>query len=357
MKVPAWLLALLGLTLGATSGLAADHPLDAHALKLRERASGAEGTVSWKTSSPVASPVADPRDDGAFLRIDGLDAPALFFLPPGQWTVDPAGPRYQFKDTRRWPGRPAPVKKLLLRGASGAQLAGKSERIDLDGAAPSGVSITLTIGGDVYCAGCSSPTVSEPGRFTAQDCAAPVSCPTPPPCGTYLTKWGTFGTRPGEFGSYVYGVATDAGGNVYVVDRGNRRVQKFDAGGAFLTTWGSEGTADGQFMRPVAGAVDGAGNVYVVDLAPPRIQKFTSDGSFLLAWGSEGSGPGEFEFPYGVAIGPSGHVYVADTRTIAFRSSTRPAPSCSNGARSEPPTGSSTSRMTSRRMPPATSSS
>jgi streptogramin lyase len=315
MRVPAWLLSVGGLLVASTSCPAIDHPLDAHLLKLRERSTGAEAKIAWRSRTPLSSLVDDPRIDGAYLRIDGLDAPALFFLAPNQWTVDATGTRYQFKDSRRWPGRPAPVKKVLLKQGSGAQLAGKSERIDLDGAAPTSVSLSLTIGSDVYCSTCSSPIVSTPGRFDAASCSAPVSCPTPPPvpCGTYLTKWGTFGSGRGQFGDYSYGVATDATGNVYVVDRGNRRIQKFDAGGAFLTTWGSEGAGDGQFARPVAAAVDAAGNVYVVDLAPARIQKFTSDGTFLLGWGSDGGGPGEFALPYGVGVDAGGNVYIADT--------------------------------------------
>jgi DNA-binding beta-propeller fold protein YncE len=315
MRVPAWLLSLGGLMVAGAVCLASDHPLGADLLKLRERSTGTEAKITWRSKTPVPSPVDDPRIDGALLRIDGLDAPALFFLAPNQWIVDPTGTRYQYKDSRRWPGRPAPVKKVLLRQGSGVQVGGKSERIDLDGAAPSSVSLSLTIGSDVYCSTCSSPIVSVPGRFDAKGCSAPVSCPSPPPlpCGTYLTKWGTFGTGRGQFGSYSYGVATDTGGNVYVVDRGNRRVQKFDAGGAFLSMFGSEGTGDGQFVRPVAAAVDATGNVYVVDLAPPRIQKFTSDGAFLLAWGSTGSGPGEFDFPYGVGVDAAGNVYIADS--------------------------------------------
>jgi streptogramin lyase len=301
--------------LAASSSPAIDHPLGADVLKLRERSTGTEGKITWRSRTPVSGPLADPRVDGAFLRIDGLDAPVLFFLAPNQWTVDATGTRYQYKDTRRWPGRPAPVKKMLLKLGSGAQLGGKSERIDLDDAAPTDVSLSLTIGSDVYCSTCSSPITSVPGRFDARSCTAPASCPSPPPlaCGTYLTKWGSFGLGRGQFGDYSYGVATDPTGNVYVVDRGNRRVQKFDAGGAYLGGWGSAGTGDGQFVRPVAVAVDASGNVYVVDLAPARIQKFTSDGTFLLAWGSDGSGPGEFDFPYGVGVDGAGNVYVADT--------------------------------------------
>jgi DNA-binding beta-propeller fold protein YncE len=315
MRVPAWLLSVGGVMLASASCLGSDHPLDADLLKLRERATGAEAKIAWRSRTPLSTPLDDPRVGGAMLRIDGLDAPALFFLPPNQWTVDATGTRYQFKDSRRWPGRPAPVKKVLLKQGAGAQLTGKSERIDLDASAPTSVSLSLTIGSDVYCVVCSSPVVSVPGRFDAKSCAAPVSCPSPPPpaCGTYLTKWGSFGTRPGQFGSYVYGIGTDADGNVYVADRGNQRIEKFDAGGAFLTMWGSHGTGDGQFMRPVAVTADAAGNVYAVDLAPARIQKFTSDGTFLLAWGSDGSGPGEFDFPYGVDVDAGGNVYVADS--------------------------------------------
>ena len=315
MRLPAWLLSLGGVLIVATSGAAIDHPLEARLLKLRERPTGGEAKLSWRSRTPLSAPVEDPRTDGAYLRIDGLDAPAVFFLAPRQWTVDATGTRHQFKDSSRWPGRPAPVRKVALLQGSGAQVTARSERIDLDDAAPTSVSLTLTIGSDVYCSTCASPIVSTTGRFDASGCSAPVSCPSPPPvpCGTYLGKWGRFGSGRGEFGDYSYGAASDAAGNVYVVDRGNRRVQKFDAGGAFLTMWGSQGSGNGQFVRPVAAAVDPAGNVYVVDLAPARIQKFTSDGAFLLAWGSDGSGPGEFDFPYGVGVDPAGNVYIADT--------------------------------------------
>jgi tripartite motif-containing protein 71 len=41
--------------------------------------------------------------------------------------------------------------------------------------------------------------------------------------------------------------AVDSKGFVYVVDAGNKRVQKFDSNGTFITKWGSEGKGDGQF--------------------------------------------------------------------------------------------------------------
>lgn len=57
---------------------------------------------------------------------------------------------------------------------------------------------------------------------------------TPP---SFLLKWGSFGTGDGLFQS-PFGVAADGAGNVYVVDRGNNRIQKFTSTGAFLTKWG-----------------------------------------------------------------------------------------------------------------------
>jgi tripartite motif-containing protein 71 len=71
-----------------------------------------------------------------------------------------------------------------------------------------------------------------------------------------------------------FGVATDADGNVYVVDGDNDRVQKFAPDGTFLTKWGSTGSGLGQFDSPRVIAVDGQGNVYVSDLLNGRIQKF-----------------------------------------------------------------------------------
>jgi DNA-binding beta-propeller fold protein YncE len=61
---------------------------------------------------------------------------------------------------------------------------------------------------------------------------------------------------------------------VYVVERLNYRVQKFDSNGNFITKWGSEGDGEGQFDIPEGIAIDSSGNVYVADTHNSRIQKF-----------------------------------------------------------------------------------
>ena len=105
----------------------------------------------------------------------------------------------------------------------------------------------------------------------------------------------------------------DSGGNVYVADTNNNRIQKFTSNGTFTTALGSRGSGNGQFFSPRGVAVDSGGNVYVVDSGNSRIQQFTSNGTFTTAFGTRGSLNGQFVAPNGVAVDSGGDVYVADT--------------------------------------------
>ena len=90
----------------------------------------------------------------------------------------------------------------------------------------------------------------------------------------YVTQWGIPGSTDGQF-SGPWGVAVDGSGNVYVVDMGNNRVQKFLSDGTYVTQWGSSGSSNGQFSSPYGVAVDGFGNVYVAETGNNRVQKFS----------------------------------------------------------------------------------
>src|SRR4029450_6415590 len=102
---------------------------------------------------------------------------------------------------------------------------------------------------------------------------APNTCPPPPLYCTYLTKWGSQGSGDGQFQA-PDGVAVDGGGNGYVVDRRNNRIEEFTVRGMCVSAWVSQGSGAGQFDGPDDVAVDGSGNVYVADGNNHRIQKF-----------------------------------------------------------------------------------
>ena len=129
--------------------------------------------------------------------------------------------------------------------------------------------------------------------------------------GNFVLKWGSNGTGDGQFSS-PYGIAVDSSNYVYVADSGNHRIQKFTSDGNFVLKWGSNGTGDGQFSSPYGIAVDSSNYIYVVDNWNHRIQKFTSDGTFVLKLGSNGTNNGQFNYPEGIAVDSSNYVYVVE---------------------------------------------
>jgi hypothetical protein len=77
-------------------------------------------------------------------------------------------------------------------------------------------------------------------------------------------------------------VTWDKAGNVYVADGfgTNNRIAKFTRDGNFVKTFGSTGSANGQF-NGIRGLVsDAAGNLYVADAGNKRIQVLDGEGTF-----------------------------------------------------------------------------
>jgi DNA-binding beta-propeller fold protein YncE len=89
----------------------------------------------------------------------------------------------------------------------------------------------------------------------------------------FATKWGSLGTANGQFRD-AGGIGADALGHLYVVDRGNSRIEKFDSNGKFITAWGSLGTRNDQFNKATDVTVGSAGKVYVSDYGNNNVQVF-----------------------------------------------------------------------------------
>lgn len=177
--------------------------------------------------------------------------------------------------------------------------------------------------------------------------------------------FGGAGIGPGQLFAPV-DITADDDGNLYVIDRSTRRLQKFDADGNYVAgvdvrasedgalpesePWGLGIGPDNQvivadtfgwrvrvydselnptgviFGNPPAGGepgdfdlfgprdaiVDNDGNIWVTDTGHDRIQVYSTDGEFVRTVGGSGSGEGQFDEPVGLARDDEGTIFVAD---------------------------------------------
>ena len=90
---------------------------------------------------------------------------------------------------------------------------------------------------------------------------------------------------------------------IYIVDRGNDRVQKFDLQMNFVSAWGQHGTGAGDLSAPQDVAVDGD-RVFVTDRGNGRVVVYGTAGDVVAVWT-----PADLPAPWGIAAG-GGKVYV-----------------------------------------------
>ena len=74
-------------------------------------------------------------------------------------------------------------------------------------------------------------------------------------------------------------IAVDNQNNIYVMDGGNYRVQKFDKDGNYLQTIGRKGQGPGEFMMPFNIFLDELGNIYVMELR--KLHLFDPKGNYI----------------------------------------------------------------------------
>lgn len=132
----------------------------------------------------------------------------------------------------------------------------------------------------------------------------------------------------------AYGEITIApDGTIWIPDYRHNTIRIFSADGEFLEAWGTSGSGDGQFSFLPAGALgswasadvvfDADGNIYVVDTGNNRVQKFGPDRSFLRSFGSTGAedDPARLYAPRVIEIDSSGTLYVVENRPQRMQAS------------------------------------
>ncbi|MBA3867393.1 MAG: hypothetical protein H0X42_13800 [Solirubrobacterales bacterium] len=145
----------------------------------------------------------------------------------------------------------------------------------------------------------------------------------------------TFGTpctvepcAPGTLKEPAGLAVNESSGDLYVVDKGNSRVERFSSAGAYLgrfdgsgefevegTIESGEAAPTGKFEFPEAIAVDNDsaspsfGDVYVTDVGHSVVDKFSPTGAYLgqISSGAEANPLGELG---GVAVSPAGTVWI-----------------------------------------------
>ena len=150
--------------------------------------------------------------------------------------------------------------------------------------------------------------------------------------GEWVASWGSLGNGQGQFDT-PHGIAVSPKDEVYVADRGNRRIQVFDTEGKYIRqftidvpvdtkrgkiTYGVElpdaktgslapGAPDALCMTPGPNPV-----LFVGDLYPSRIYKVSLEGKLLGVYGQPGRNLGEFGWIHAIACPSENEVWVGE---------------------------------------------
>ena len=155
--------------------------------------------------------------------------------------------------------------------------------------------------------------------------------------GNWVKSWGDRGTKPGEFNT-PHSITADAKGNIYVADRGNRRIQVFDGEGTFLREFTIDVPYDPK-ARPAIGnlpdvaKIEASGNpktmmpgspwavcitpgpnqvLYASDAFPGRVYKLSLEGKVLGVLGESGKQLKQFGWIHEIACPSENVLYVAE---------------------------------------------
>ena len=101
--------------------------------------------------------------------------------------------------------------------------------------------------------------------------------------------------------------------DVFVADRNNHRIQRYDRELNFISILdGSGGFDEGEFEYPAGVAQSARGNLYLSDSFNGKLLKYSLEGKFLLEFGGIGYAEGNVIEPGSIGITPDEKVVVAD---------------------------------------------
>jgi sugar lactone lactonase YvrE len=122
--------------------------------------------------------------------------------------------------------------------------------------------------------------------------------------GEFITQWGSRGYGPGQFVA-AHAIEIDEDDVIYVADRENMRIQRFDSNGSLLREWKFDAMVCALFLHD-------DGFMYITTGFDGEFAKVDMDGNVLGAIGSPGTGNGQFGEAHALAMDAQGNAYIAD---------------------------------------------
>jgi sugar lactone lactonase YvrE len=131
------------------------------------------------------------------------------------------------------------------------------------------------------------------------------------PTGSMINNLSGLGTEPGKL-KEPSGLAVAPNGSIWVADTGNNRIQQWNSSLSLVRVVGKEGTGGGEFRSPASIEADSSGNIWVGDQKNNRVEHFGEGGKYLGQFGAEGSGIFSFSAPMGIAVDSGGSIWVTE---------------------------------------------
>tara|TARA_B100001142_G_scaffold256465_1_gene257861 strand:+ start:2432 stop:3412 length:981 start_codon:yes stop_codon:yes gene_type:complete len=155
--------------------------------------------------------------------------------------------------------------------------------------------------------------VSENGSFYVSDGYGNSRIVKFSSSGEYLFEWGVFGENKNEF-NIPHGIDLDMEGNVYVADRENNKIQKYDSLGNFIAEWKNEIIGQLYSVNVNNDYLFGIDYIGYENLIPlgSDIIKFDLDLNMKSKFGRSGNYNGPKARYHDIQINNNGDIYVGD---------------------------------------------